>query len=100
MVRHAVSRLHEVAVEFLVEHFDLSQPLARSCADPSGNQRARWKAVVFGELRAVHAQCDEGIFMAGLLNRNTADERWHFARNLVQTAKHDVLSGGFHSSSL
>src|SRR5271168_1753031 len=83
MIRKAVSRLHEVALEFLVEDFNLRQPLTGSSADPPGHERAHGKAVVLRERLSVHVGSKEGIFIQRFLNGNAACKRRHFAEDYI-----------------
>ena len=46
LIRHAVSRLHEVTFKFLVENLDLGQPLAGCSPNPARNQSACGKSVM------------------------------------------------------
>src|SRR5581483_7546987 len=99
-IGHPVAGLHEVALELFVEHPDLAQPLARGCPNPAGHQRASRKAMMFVKRGSVHVRGNQSIGIHRLLDRNAADEWWHFARHFIQPAEQDMLSGTLHAGAL
>src|SRR4029077_8963676 len=58
------------------------------------------KSMMPSQRYAVHVGRDQRVGIRRLLHRNAADERRDSARNLVQTAKHDVLAGSLHAGTL
>src|ERR1700676_4973913 len=100
LIGKAVRGAHEVAGEFGFEDFDFRQPFAGCSADPAGHERARGKAVVFGQRRAVHLSSEESIGVERLFYGNAANEWGNFAGNLVESTEHDVFAGGLDGSAL
>src|SRR5439155_22932993 len=92
LVRHAISRTHEIALEFFVQHLDFRQPLARGRAYPYRHQRTRRKSMMRSQRRSIHVQRYQRIFIRGFLNRNAADKRRHFPWYLVQPAEHHMFT--------
>src|SRR5215468_8375260 len=99
-IGHAISGAHEVTFKFLIQDFDLTQPLAGGGTNPARHERTRRPSMMLCQRRVIHSQCDQGVPIAGFFHWNTADERWHFPRHFIQPTKHDLLSGGLHSSAL
>ena len=99
-VGHTVSRAHEITDEFLVEHFDFSNPLAGGRADPAGDECAGGKAVMLGERRSIHVSGDQRVGVESLLEGNAANKGRDFAGNLIEAAEHDMLARGLYSGAL
>src|SRR5580704_6190207 len=99
VIGDAVSRFHEVALKFVVENLDLSQPLAGRGSDPSRNECACRKSVMPGQRSSVHSGCNQCVRVGRLFDWNAANERRHFSGNFVETAKHYVLAGWLYARS-
>ncbi len=53
--------------------------------------------MILSERRAVHVGRNQGVAVHGFLDGNAADKWRNFPRNIIETAKHHVLSGGLNA---
>src|ERR1700756_488205 len=97
LVRPPVTWTHEVSLELLVEHFDLSEPLARCGADPARGKSPRRKAVMLGQRGAIHMGGNQCVRVHRFLDGNAANERRNSAWDFIESPEHHMLSRRFHS---
>ena len=100
LIWKAITGAHEVADELRIQNFDFSQPFARRGANPTGNQSAGRKSMMLGQGRSVHVRGDQRVGVERFFDRNAANERRNFARNLIESSEHDVLASRLHSGLL
>src|SRR5579863_5658053 len=96
----AISRLHEVAVEFFIQDFNVGKPFAGSRADPSRPKGTYGKTMMAAERLAIHVGGEDRIGVERFLDGDAANERRNSAEHDIGSTKHDVLAGGFEASGL
>jgi hypothetical protein len=69
-VRHAITRLHEVAFKFFIQDLDFHQPFAGGGPDPSWNQRDAMSHSTF----ALLVEYGDALTRESYLNVNNVDE--------------------------
>src|SRR6267154_5374443 len=98
--KEAITRIHEVAVKLLFEHFDLGDPFARCGANPARYQSARRRSVMLGQPGSIHVCGDECVRIERFFHGDAADKGRNFAGNFIEPTEHYVLARGLYSGTL
>ena len=82
-----ISGLHPEAFEFVIQQFDVLQPLYPGIAGPSRNNRPHGETVLHGQCFAVHCISEHGIGMQSFLDGNGALEIRHLSERDIGSVK-------------